>query len=153
MLSYHLLALPCCRYQEEFPTKIVYVLFIFPIWATRKAHRSLISTICLFTPNTIPMSVTLDWTSAPFVRWGKHWNKVLTVATLVVRNAKEVMGAPMVESGPGGVFIGRECGVRWSVLCWYMWQESGFSRREYVFTFEKFYKFYTFNAIFTDMLQ
>jgi hypothetical protein len=42
-------------------------------------------------------------------------------------------------------------GVRRSVLCWCVWQESGFSRREDVLTFnflfEKFYKFCTFNAI------
>jgi hypothetical protein len=45
----------------------------------------------------------------------------LTVATLVVRNADEAM----VGSG----------GVRRSVSCWCVWQESGFSRREDVFTF------------------
>jgi hypothetical protein len=28
-----------------------------------------------------------------------------------------------------------ESGVRWSVLCWCVWQESDFSRREDVFTF------------------
>jgi hypothetical protein len=35
----------------------------------------------------------------------------------------------------GGVWVQRESGVRLSVLCWYVWQESGFSLREHVFTF------------------
>jgi hypothetical protein len=38
-------------------------------------------------------------------------------------------------------------GVRCSVLCWWVWQESGFSRREDVYFIKKFYKFCTFNAI------
>jgi hypothetical protein len=45
-------------------------------------------------------------------------------------------------------------GVRWSVLCWCVWQESGFSRREDVFTWnllqKKNYEFCNFNAIFKD---
>jgi hypothetical protein len=31
------------------------------------------------------MSVTLDWTNAPFVRCGKHFNQFLMVATLVMQ--------------------------------------------------------------------
>jgi hypothetical protein len=42
-------------------------------------------------------------------------------------------------------------GVRRSVLCLCVWQESGFNRREDVLTFNLFfkkcYKFYTFNTI------
>jgi Tfp pilus assembly ATPase PilU len=60
----------------------------------------------------------------------KNSNKVLTVATLVARNAKQAM----VESG--GVCV---------------WQESGSSRREGVFTFEKeLYKLCTFDTISKD---
>jgi hypothetical protein len=47
-----------------------------------------------------------------------------------------------------------ESGVRRSVLCWCVWQESGFSSREDIFTFnllfKTFYKFCTFNAICKD---
>jgi hypothetical protein len=43
------------------------------------------------------MSVTLDWTSEPFVRYGK--NKVVMMVTLVARNANEAMVAHMVGSG------------------------------------------------------
>jgi hypothetical protein len=74
------------------------------------------------------------------------------VAALVARNANEVM------VGSGGVCVWRESGARWSVLCLYVWQESGFSRREDVFTFnlpffflfQKFNEFCTFNAICKD---
>jgi hypothetical protein len=55
--------------------------------------------------------------------------------------------------GSGGVFVRRESGVRQSVLCWCVWQESGFSRHEYVFTInllKKFYKCYTFSVICRD---
>jgi hypothetical protein len=79
------------------------------------------------------MSVTLGCTSAPFVRCGENWNYFLTMATAVVRNAKEAMVAPMV--GSGGVCVWRESGVRRSVLCCAFGKESGFSRREDVFTF------------------
>jgi hypothetical protein len=47
---------------------------------------------------------------------------VLTVATLVARNANEAV----VLSGGGCVW--RESGVRLSFLCWCDWQEFGFSR-------------------------
>jgi hypothetical protein len=50
--------------------------------------------------------------------------------------------------------FGESLGVRRSVLCWCVWQECGFSRREDVFTFnlviKRFYKYYTFNAIYKD---
>jgi hypothetical protein len=44
------------------------------------------------------MYVTLDWASAPFVRYGKYSNNILTVETLVARNAKEATTAPIVGS-------------------------------------------------------
>jgi hypothetical protein len=70
---------------------------------------------------------------------------------LVARNANETIVAPVV--GSGGVCVW-ECGVRRSVLCWCVWQESGLSRREDVFTFNlvkgRFYKFCTFNATSKD---
>jgi hypothetical protein len=52
---------------------------------------------------------------------------------MVARNAKEAMVAPMM--GSGGVCIWHESVVRRLVLCWCVWQESGFSRREDVLTF------------------
>jgi hypothetical protein len=84
------------------------------------------------------MPVTLDCTNAPFVRCGKNLNSVLAVAILVATNANEAMVAPMV--GSGGVFDWRESGVRRSVLCWCVWQEFGFSRREDVFIFNLVYE-------------
>jgi hypothetical protein len=54
----------------------------------------------------------------------------VTVATLVARNANEVAVVCMVA--PGGFWIWREFGVRWSVLCW---RELGFDRRQDVCTF------------------
>jgi hypothetical protein len=81
------------------------------------------------------------------VRCGTNQSYFFTVATLVPISGNEAMVAPMV--GAGGVCVWRECGVRRSVLCWCVWQESGFSRREDVFAFillyKKFYKFCTFN--------
>jgi hypothetical protein len=47
------------------------------------------------------------------------------------------MAAHMV--GSDGVCVWRESGVRRSVLCWRVWQESGFSRREDVFTLKSIY--------------
>jgi hypothetical protein len=52
---------------------------------------------------------------------------------VVAAMANEAMVAPVV--GSGGVCIRRESGVRRSVLCWCVWQESCFSRCEDVFTF------------------
>jgi hypothetical protein len=60
------------------------------------------------------------------------------VATLVARNADEAVAAPVV--GSGGVCVWRESEVRRSVLCWCVWQESGFGRLEDVFTFNLLYK-------------
>jgi hypothetical protein len=57
----------------------------------------------------------------------------VTVVTLAARNVNEAMAAPMV--GSGGVCVWRESGVRRSVLCWCAGQESGFSHREDVVTF------------------
>jgi hypothetical protein len=42
--------------------------------------------------------------------------------------------------GSGGDCFWLDSGVRRSVLCWCVWQESGFSRREDVFTFNLLYK-------------
>jgi hypothetical protein len=73
------------------------------------------------------------------------------MATLVVRNANEALVAPTV--GSGGVYVWRESGVRRSVLCLCIWQESGFSRREDAFTFnlvKEFYKPCSFNATCKD---
>jgi hypothetical protein len=42
------------------------------------------------------MPVTLDSTSAPFLQCGCNLNEVLTVATLVGRNADDAMGAPVM---------------------------------------------------------
>lgn len=40
-----------------------------------------------------------DWTSAPFLRCGKYLHQVLTVATVVARDANETVLERMVESG------------------------------------------------------
>jgi hypothetical protein len=55
------------------------------------------------------------------------------VETLVARNVNEAM----VRSG--GVYVWRGSGVRRSDLCWCFRQESGFSRREDVLTFNLLY--------------
>jgi hypothetical protein len=58
---------------------------------------------------------------------------------VVARNENEAMVMPVV--GSGGVCVWRlEFGDRWSVLCWCFWQESGFGRREDVFTFNLIYE-------------
>jgi hypothetical protein len=84
------------------------------------------------------MSVKLDWKSAPFVQCGKSWKQVLTVANVVARNANEATAEPMVEND--GVCFLPKSGDKRSVLCWCIWQESGFSRREDVFTSNLLYK-------------
>jgi hypothetical protein len=66
----------------------------------------------------------------------KNW--VIMVATLVARNAKEAMVTPGV--GSGGVCVGGSLESCGRVLCWCVWQESGFSRCENVFTFNLLYK-------------
>jgi hypothetical protein len=62
------------------------------------------------------------------------------------------MVAPMV--GSGGICDWWESGIRRLVLCRCVWQESGFSRREDVFTFnlllKKFYKCCTLSVIYKD---
>jgi hypothetical protein len=72
----------------------------------------------------------------------------MTVATLVARNAKEAV------MWSGGVCVWPESGVRLSVLCSCVWQESGFNHREGVFIFnllyKDFYTLYTFSAISKD---
>jgi hypothetical protein len=55
------------------------------------------------------------------------------VATVVARNANEAMVVLVVASG--GVSLRRESAVKLWVLCYCAWQESGFNRRENVFTF------------------
>jgi hypothetical protein len=47
------------------------------------------------------MYVTLDWTSAQFVRYGKYSNNILTVVTLVATNAKEATTAPIIRGATG----------------------------------------------------
>jgi hypothetical protein len=78
------------------------------------------------------------------------------MATLIARNVNGTMVSPVV--GSGGVYVLRESGgVRRSVLCWCVWRESGFSRREDVCIFSlhckeccKCFKFSTFNVICKD---
>jgi hypothetical protein len=82
------------------------------------------------------MSVTLDRTSTPFVRCGKK---------LKLSSVRGDSGSKKCKRGCGGVWrslFGGSLGsgVRQSVLCWCVWQGSGFSRREDVFTFNLVYK-------------
>lgn len=51
------------------------------------------------------------------------------VAVVVARNPNDAM------VWCGGIYVLRDSGVRPSVLCWNVWQESVFSRCELVFTF------------------
>jgi hypothetical protein len=76
-----------------------------------------------------PMSVKLNCTRASLEQSKKLCNQVLTVETLVAWNAWWHLRWGMTESG-----------LRLSVLCWWVRQESGFSRREDVFTFNLFSK-------------
>jgi hypothetical protein len=64
---------------------------------------------------------------------------------LVARIANEAMVVPVM--GCGKVCIWQESGVRWLVLCWCFLQESGFSHREDVFTFNLFFKEIFFNFV------
>jgi hypothetical protein len=59
------------------------------------------------------MSITLDWTISPSCDVKKNLNYVLTVATLIARNANEAMVAPMV--GSDGVCFWLESGGRFCV--------------------------------------
>jgi hypothetical protein len=90
--------------------------------------------VCLsYTPN-VTANVCL------FVRVSSSSNAlilgVVTVATLVTRNANETTVAHMVGSE-----------VRRSVLCWCAWQELDFSRRENVHTLNLLHKCCTYNTI------
>jgi hypothetical protein len=58
------------------------------------------------------------------------------VATLVARNANAAMVVPMVGSAFGGSL---KFGVRRSVLCWCVWQESVLVVVD-IFTFNLVYK-------------
>jgi hypothetical protein len=72
---------------------------------------------------------------------------VLRVATLVARNANEAMVAPVV--GSGGVNVWRDSGI-WSQAVSFVLvrlEESGFSRREDVCTFNFLYKKTVVNAV------
>jgi hypothetical protein len=60
------------------------------------------------------MSVALASTSEQFVQCGEKIKKVLTLTTVVTRNAKKNMMEPKV--GPGGVCVWWESGVRRSIL-------------------------------------
>jgi hypothetical protein len=60
------------------------------------------------------MSVALASTSEQFVQCGGKNKNVLTLATVVTRNAKKNMMEPMV--GSGGVCVWWESGVRRSIL-------------------------------------
>jgi hypothetical protein len=63
------------------------------------------------------------------VQCRKNLNEVLMVATLVAINAD---GATV---GSGRICVWQESGVRQSVLCWCVWQESDFSCHDVAFTF------------------
>jgi hypothetical protein len=73
----------------------------------------------------------LDCASAPFVRCRKKLKLNSDGSDSSSKKCKRVYG-----SADGGVWRNLLlAGVRCSILCWYDWQESGFSRREDVFTF------------------
>jgi hypothetical protein len=56
------------------------------------------------------------------------------VVTLVAKNANQAI------VGSGGACIWQQSAARESVLCWCIWQESGLSHHEKVFTFSLLYK-------------
>jgi hypothetical protein len=62
----------------------------------------------------------------------KIWNQFLTVATLIAINANEAMVAPMMDLAEFAFGGSLKSGGR---FCVGVWQISGFSRREDVFTF------------------
>jgi hypothetical protein len=64
----------------------------------------------------------------------KKLKSILMVASLVARNANEAV------VGSGRVCVWCESGARWSVLCWCVLQEFGFSHREDIFTYNLLYK-------------
>jgi hypothetical protein len=61
--------------------------------------------------------------------------QVLMVAPLVANNASEAVLAPRVGLEEAAFGECLESAVRRSVLCWCVWHEYGFRRREYVYTF------------------
>jgi hypothetical protein len=81
------------------------------------------------TPNII---ANVEYISMSFMRCGRNLNKVLKVVTLVARNANEAMLAPMVQCGGG--CSSHESEVKQSVLCWRVWDKSGFSHSENFFS-------------------
>jgi hypothetical protein len=101
------------------------------------------------------MSGKLDCTSAPFVRWGKKSRLILSLATLVARNANTAMVAPMV--GSGGVCIWREYGV-WTMAVGFVlvrlagiWLQSPWRCfHVLIYCIKTFHKCCTFNAICKD---
>jgi hypothetical protein len=65
------------------------------------------------------------------------------MATLVAKNETRLWSLLWWGSGKSEVLL--------SVLCWCIWQECFFIRREDTFTFiQKFNKFFAFNAIYKD---
>lgn len=62
------------------------------------------------------------------------------------RNANEGIVAPVV--GSGRVYVWREFGLK--PLCWSVSQEFGFSRREEVFMFSLFYKYFCKDCTWND---
>jgi hypothetical protein len=95
------------------------------------------------------MSVTPYWARWPFMRCGKNWNQVATVAILVSTNADEVITAAMAASngiGSGGRFCVCDFGRNLAAVA-----VKTFSRLIYFRT--RFYKFCTPNAICKTMLQ
>jgi hypothetical protein len=89
--------------------------------------------IDLSTPNIIA-NVRHAWLDDCAVRAiRKKLKLIYDGGTLSARHSNEAMMEPMV--GSGGVCVWRDSGVRWPVLCWCVWQESGFSSHEDVFKF------------------
>jgi hypothetical protein len=79
--------------------------------------------------------LVIQWTvsvalGCKFVRCGKNWNEVLMVATFVAKLKTRLWQRLWWSLS----------GVRRSVLCFCVWKETGFSRREDVFTFNLLYK-------------
>jgi hypothetical protein len=84
----------------------------------------------------------------------KKSNQVLALAIMVAINTTMLrtrLWYDLVETAFGG---GVKSGIRRSVLCWCVWQESSFSHREYVCTFylrrKTIANFFTFNSICKD---
>lgn len=83
-----------------------------------------------------PKPVTFDWTKAWFLRcWGKKLNWSSDGGDSRSKNCKRDHG-----DASGEVCVWREYGVRLSVLCYYVWQESDFRLCGDVYTFNLVYK-------------